>query len=115
MEKKIKLYIATKMRGLTREKIVSKLDFIARYCGYEPANVTYVNLLSEEDAAGCSHPVEMFAHSINMLPRADKVIIEKFELARGVSCEEYVCDKYRIPYTKIFLPEPDPNMGCCAE
>lgn len=101
---KLKLYIATKMRGLSREEIMKKLQKIAILLGYNPEYIEYVNMLSEEKTAGMA-PVQCLGESIKRLPLADKVYIEKYEETRGVSCEEYICNKYKIPYTKIFLEQ----------
>jgi hypothetical protein len=99
-----RLYIATKMRGLTYDEVVKKLDKIALKLEYIPGSFEYVNLLSEDEAAGLT-PVECLGESIKRLAHADKVIIEKYEETRSVSCEEYICNKYKIPYEKVFIEE----------
>lgn len=99
----VKLYIATKMRGLTRSEIQAKLDKIAYQCGYYD-NYELINFLSEEESADKA-PVECLTLSIANLNKADVVIIEKYEETRGVSCEEYICNKYKIPYHKVFLKD----------
>lgn len=97
---KIKLYIATKMMGLTREQIQEKLDHIAHACGFD--NYEIINFVPADQAEG-KKPVELLGMSIQNLAHADVVIIEKYEEMRGVSCEEYICNKYKIPYQKVFL------------
>ena len=75
---KLKLYIATKMRGLSREEIMKKLQKIAILLGYNPEYIEYVNMLSEEKTAGMA-PVQCLGESIKRLPLADKVYIEKYK------------------------------------
>lgn len=95
---KIKLYVAIAMRGKSRDDILSDLRLVATELDYNPDDVEFVNLLPENVATEHT-PIECLGMSIMNLSRADRVIIAK--PGAGVSCEEYICNKYHIPYTKV--------------
>lgn len=97
---KTKLYAAVSMRGKTRAEIMDCLRGAAIDAGYNPDDCEFINLLPEDVAANKT-PVECLGLSIVNLAHADHVIIGKPGTGTGVSCEEYICNKYRIPYTKV--------------
>ena len=97
---KTKLYIAVSMRGKTRADVIDNMRLIASELDYNPDECEFINLLAEDVAARIT-PVECLGLSIVNLAYADHVIIGKGGTARGVSCEEYICNKYHIPYTKV--------------
>lgn len=103
-ENRIKLYIAISMRGKSYEEIEEEMRTVAKSLHFDADNCEFVNLLAQE--ASKEHtPVECLGLSITQLERADAVIIAKAGTGRGVSCEEYICNKYHIPYTKVFYGE----------
>lgn len=102
IQKKTKLYVATKMQGLNKDQIKVRLEAIATFLGYDTDKVEFVNLLMEEETFN-KKPIDCLALSLSKLSSADEVIIEKHEETRGVSCEEYICNKYKIAYKKVFI------------
>lgn len=100
-ENKTRLYIAISMRGKSRDEILSDMRLIASGQGYNPDDCEFINLLSP-DIAENHTPVECLGLFITQLAHADRVIIGKPGSNRGgVSCEEYICNAYHIPYTKV--------------
>jgi hypothetical protein len=97
-----RIYVATKMSGLSYEEIMDKCHRIADICDYSDCEI--INVLPKEVSVNWT-PVECLGESIKALAHADVVIIEKYEETRGVSCEEYICNKYKIPYFKVFLSD----------
>lgn len=97
---KIRLYIAISMRDKTRDEILSDMRLVASELDYNPDDCEFVNLLPLEMIKTMS-PIECLGASIATLGKADRVIIGKPGSGRGVCCEEYICNKYHIPYTKV--------------
>lgn len=99
-QQKVKLYIAISMRGKNRAEIIDDMRLVASELDYNPDDCEFINLLPADVADG-KQPVECLGLSIAQLALADRVIIAKPGTNTGVSCEEYICNKYHIPYTKV--------------